>query len=95
MDIRGKLGLSQWGYANRKDRILLAKTISVSEQLSVIFAMMAREPDSLLADHAQYLLVSDSLLFLKHLILHEVAHIKNKCQQRREVDCDLWAFERI
>ena len=96
-DLGGRLGLSQWGYPDRKDRILLVKTISVTEQLSVIFAMMAREHSnrSLLSVCANRLLGSDSLLFLEHLVLHETAHIKHRWDQGKDIKCDLWAFEMI
>jgi hypothetical protein len=31
-------------------------------------------------------------LFLKHLTLHELAHLTNNWSQEREDDCDEWAF---
>jgi hypothetical protein len=33
--------------------------------------------------------------FLKHTILHELAHLANSWGQERENDCDGWAFERL
>lgn len=97
-DIGNRLGLSMWGHSDENDRIFLPRTISVNEQLSVIFAIMAREAsnrNSRLSDHARYLLSSGSINFLNHLVLHEIAHIKNRWGQNKETDCDIWAFERL
>jgi hypothetical protein len=33
--------------------------------------------------------------FLKHLVLHELAHLANNWGQEHENDCDRWAFERL
>jgi len=33
--------------------------------------------------------------FLKHTVLHELAHLANGWGQERENDCDRWAFERL
>lgn len=35
------------------------------------------------------------LMFLRHLVLHELAHLENDWDQSREDDCDEWAFERL
>ncbi|WP_027362334.1 hypothetical protein [Desulfospira joergensenii] len=97
-DIGNRIGLSKWGSPGRRDRILFPKTISITEQLSVILAMMKRESSMVhpgLADHANRLFASNSMLFLEHLVLHEIAHIKNKWGQKKETACDLWAFEQI
>jgi len=34
-------------------------------------------------------------MFLRHLVLHELAHLENNWGQSREDDCDEWAFERL
>ena len=34
-------------------------------------------------------------LFLRHLVLHELAHLENGWDQSHEDDCDDWAFERL
>jgi hypothetical protein len=39
-------------------------------------------------------LLNEPLKFLEHLVLHELAHLRNKWGQDREDDCDEWAFER-
>ncbi len=33
--------------------------------------------------------------FMRHLVLHELAHISNNWPQERENDCDAWAFVRL
>lgn len=33
--------------------------------------------------------------FMRHLVLHELAHLVNNWGQDREDDCDQWAFERL
>src|SRR5690349_19394959 len=33
--------------------------------------------------------------FLKHTVLHELAHLANNWGQEHENDCDHWAFERL
>lgn len=35
------------------------------------------------------------VMFLRHLVLHELAHLENEWDQSREDDCDEWAFERL
>ena len=34
-------------------------------------------------------------LFLRHLTLHELAHLENEWDQSMEDECDTWAFERL
>ena len=33
--------------------------------------------------------------FLRHLVLHELAHLENEWGQDREDDCDKWAYEKL
>jgi hypothetical protein len=33
--------------------------------------------------------------FLRHTVLHELAHLENRWGQDREEDCDRWAFARL
>jgi hypothetical protein len=33
--------------------------------------------------------------FLRHLVLHELAHLENGWGQEKENDCDAWAFEKM
>ena len=37
----------------------------------------------------------DPAEFLRHLVLHELAHLENNWGQEREDDCDVWAFSRL
>ncbi len=34
-------------------------------------------------------------MFLKHLVLHELAHLMNDWHQDKENECDAWAFESL
>lgn len=34
-------------------------------------------------------------LFLRHTVLHELAHLENNWGQAYEDECDSWAFERL
>lgn len=97
-EIGNRIGFSKWGGNGRNNQIFLPRTISVNEQISAILDMMKRErplPDNRLSDHANDLLTSGSLLFLEHLVLHEIAHIKHQWSRDRERECDLWAWERL
>jgi len=38
---------------------------------------------------------NEPLKFLRHLVLHELAHLENNWDQSHEDDCDEWAFARI
>lgn len=38
---------------------------------------------------------NEPLKFLRHLVLHELAHLENNWDQSHEDECDEWAFARI
>jgi hypothetical protein len=38
---------------------------------------------------------NNPVMFLRHLVLHELAHLENNWNQSMEDDCDEWAFERL
>ena len=40
-------------------------------------------------------LISTPETFLKHLVLHELAHLVNHWDQSKEDECDDWAFEKL
>ncbi len=40
-------------------------------------------------------ILSTEVLFLRHLVLHELAHLENNWDQSHEDDCDEWAFLRL
>ena len=40
-------------------------------------------------------LISTTELFMRHLVLHELAHLVNDWGQEREDDCNSWAFQRL
>jgi hypothetical protein len=39
--------------------------------------------------------LSSPEVFLRHTVLHELAHLENGWGQDREDDCDEWAFDRL
>src|SRR5437879_7112683 len=39
--------------------------------------------------------LTSPLAFLKHTVLHELAHLENAWGQEHEDDCDEWAFARL
>src|SRR4051812_33563774 len=45
--------------------------------------------------HAAHAVLCTPDLFLRHLVLHELAHLANGWGQEREDECDDWAFERL
>lgn len=38
---------------------------------------------------------NDRSAFLRHLVLHELAHLENNWDQSHEDECDEWAFQRL
>lgn len=40
-------------------------------------------------------ILSTPEMFLKHLVLHELAHLMNDWRQDKENECDGWAFEKL
>jgi demethoxyubiquinone hydroxylase (CLK1/Coq7/Cat5 family) len=45
--------------------------------------------------HAANAVLDSPEKFMRHLVLHELAHLANNWDQEREDDCDDWAFERL
>ena len=95
-DIGGKLGQSLWGIATGKAVIQLPEQITGREIEESLMALAVRgqvTENPQLVHHAGE--INLPLEFLKHLVLHEVAHIKNDWHQDRETDCDLWVYDQM
>jgi hypothetical protein len=69
--------------------VLLAERITPEMQASVISAMEfhAKLP------HEDIASLTDPQVFVKHLLLHEVAHATG--HDRSEEECDRWAFQQL
>lgn len=86
------LGRSYISKPERSDdgMILLQRHINSSDVSSHQVALAIR-----IKDDRSFDLLTTPLRFAIHLVLHEIAHIKNNWPQDREIDCDRWAFEHI
>lgn len=88
-ELDNPIGKALWNSPSEPNRILLRATITgsqVDDHLLVLFIKGFKDV---------YYRIPSSVTFLKHLVLHEVAHIKNNWQQEHEDDCDRWAFEQL
>ena len=95
-DINGKLGQSLWGSATEKPLIQFPEQITGQEIEDSLMGLAVRgqvTENPQLVRHAGE--INSPLEYLKHLVLHEVAHIKNDWHQDRETDCDLWVYDQM
>jgi hypothetical protein len=95
-EIDGKLGRGLWAGPNQKARIIIPKLISEDEAESCLLALaVSGEINDLpeLCEDADS--IEDGRRFLMHLVLHEIAHVKNRWGQDRESDCDVWAHQEL
>jgi len=95
-EIGGKLGRSYWNSPTDSPVILLPERITATEidESLILLALRGRVTgNKKLIEHADE--ISSSVEYLMHLVLHEVAHIKNNWTQERETDCDLWVWEQM
>jgi hypothetical protein len=94
--INGKLGQARWGHPTELPSITLPARISAEKIEESLLALSMRgliDSNPAISDFANS--VDDSELYLKHLVLHEVAHIVNNWPQSKETDCDLWAIRQL
>jgi hypothetical protein len=68
--------------------VLLADPISPAMRASVLGAMDYSNVDS-----AHMALLQEPIAFVRHLVLHEVAHVLNP--EQTEEECDRWAFTQL
>ena len=69
--------------------ILVRRVVSAAEVESILdrIAWNGR--------HAAHSLLDSPDVFLRHLVLHELAHLANNWGQEKEDECDDWAFQRL
>ena len=92
-ELGGKLGQAHWGSPTELPLILHPECITVAEIEQSLFELALRgrvTGNPKLMEHADE--IGSSEQYLEHLVLHEVAHIKNNWRQDRETDCDLWVY---
>jgi len=88
----GRLGRCKWGRAGQQDEILLPSQITENEAENCLIALAMRgdqnnQPN--LNEDADR--IDSGIEFLTHLVLHEIAHVRNRWGQDKETDCDIWA----
>jgi len=70
-------------------RVLLRRSIDENEIVGILSRMFV------VGFRNCYEILYDTEQFLKHLILHELAHLANDWPQDRENNCDRWAFDKL
>jgi len=88
-DADSKLGMAFWNHPTEPNRIVLKETISDNEVDNHLLVLFIKGFNNV------YYEIEDNGAFLKHLILHEIAHIKFNWVQSDEDKCDQWAFEEL
>lgn len=83
------IGKALWGSDSEPNRILLRRILTEKNIQSHLDAIYLRGFENVEE------VITNSDEFLLHLVLHEVAHIKNNWHQNRESDCDRWAFDKL
>ncbi|MCU7811846.1 MAG: hypothetical protein KZQ77_11530 [Candidatus Thiodiazotropha sp. (ex Notomyrtea botanica)] len=93
-EMNDKIAMSLWNGNNAPNKIMLLSHISNEEIENHIAALGLRGVVKEKPELLEYVeLITTPQDFLKHLVLHEVAHIKNNWSQKKETECDLWAFK--
>lgn len=95
-ELGGKLGRALWGSSTEIPLIQFPERITAEKIDDSLIALALRgemtgNPN--LVCHADE--IKSPIEYLKHLVLHEVAHIKHDWHQDRETDCDLWVYEQM
>lgn len=85
---RNRLGKSLWNSTSAPNRILLRTPLTRNAIFEYGLCLELRR-------FRRAHLVESALECLKHLVLHDVAHIKHNWKQDREKDCDRWAFDQL
>ncbi len=85
---RNRLGKSLWGSPSARDTIVLRTPLTRDDVSTYCLYLELRR-------FRRAHLLNQSVECLKHLVLHEVAHIKHDWRQDREKDCDRWAFNQL
>lgn len=89
-DLPNPIGKALWkSRIGQPNRILLKNIITPSEIDNHLLAIFIKGFTDV------HYRIDNNIDFLKHLILHEIAHIKHDWNQSHEKDCDKWAFEQL
>ena len=88
-ELDNPIGKALWNSPVESNRILLRKTLTEKQIEDHLLALYLRGFKDV------YDRIPDDIAFLKHLVLHEIAHIKHDWRQDHETDCDRWAFEEL
>ena len=78
-----------WRCPNEPNRILLQSSLHVSSFTDRLLALRMSN-----LSRAEFP-IHDEWTYVKHLVLHEVAHVKHNWDQTHERECDEWAFEEL
>ena len=70
--------------------ILLKRNVSCGEMISIITLLCIRSFNEDVES-----LLQNPWDFVRHTVLHEIAHLINNWNQSREGDCDKWAFDQL
>jgi hypothetical protein len=95
-EVGGKLGRALWGSPTEVPLIQFPEKITAQEIEDSLLALAIRGEmtgNSTLTSHADE--IDSPIEYLKHLVLHEVAHINHDWRQDRETDCDLWVYQQM
>ena len=94
--IDGKLGQSRWGHPTEIPLITLPRRITKQEIENSLLALIMRGHIDAKPELSSFAsAVVDSVVYIKHLVLHEVAHAANNWPQSMETECDLWALAKL
>lgn len=88
-DDSNPIGQSLWGSEDAPNRILLKTPLAENVIQDHLFALY------LSGFRRVHYAIEDNITFVKHLVLHEVAHIKHNWGQDHEKDCDRWALRQL
>ena len=95
-ELGGKLGRALWGNSTEIPLLQFPERITAEEIDDSLIALALRGQSTgnpALVRHADE--IESPIEYLKHLVLHEVAHVKHDWHQDHETDCDLWVYEQM
>lgn len=95
-EMDGRIGRAILGSEVSSPLIQFPKCITAEEIDQSLIALAVRGQvtnNPKLIEHADE--INTEIAYLEHLVLHEIAYIKNDWHQDRETDCDLWVYEQM
>lgn len=95
-DIDNRLGRAIWPTDETPSIIQLPARITGDEVRDsvLVLALKGRNEGAPELESFAYR-IKDSLKYLEHLVLHEIAHLKNNWLQDKELECDIWATQQM